>query len=183
MPKFSLIEGVTLKDCSKILPRYRIGDNNLICALSAADYRAFFAAAVSLLKEPVFFFIEVPEGDGDEYSTYYLDNCTVPVAKAILKRYGDILFSDGIIRFGFGSHKTEDEIFMQEFQQLSIYSVNLLPYEKLMNSLGYSRNDDAPTLWDIIDEQNPGMRECVESEDEGYPEIIENLTALGLYKA
>lgn len=182
MPKFSLIQGVSIKNYSDIQCEYRLSDENIICSLSSADYKSFFMQAVSGLKEPVFFFIEIPEDDSDEYSTYYLDNCTVPVAKAILKRYGDILFSDGIIRFGFGSHSSEDEIYMQDWQQLSVYSKNLSPFEEILRKLGYKRNDSALTLWDIMSEENPGMRECVECEDEGYPEIIENLTALGLYK-
>lgn len=182
MSKFSLIQGVSVKNYSDILFEYRILENNLICSLSSFDYKSFFTQAVSKLKEPVFFFIEAPEGDSDEYSTYYLDNCTQSVAKAILKRYGDILFSDGIIRFGFGSHKTEEEIYMQEFQQLSIYSKNLSPFEEILKKLGYKRNDSALTLWDVMSEENPGSRECVECEDEGYPEIIENLTDIGMYK-
>lgn len=183
MPKFSLIQGVSLKDYSKVSCEYRIMENNLVCALSSGDYKSFFTQAVAKLKEPVFFFIETPQEENEDYSTYYLDNCTQPVAKAILKRYGDILFSDGIIRFGFGSHKTEDEIYMQEFQQLSVYSKKLTPFEEILVSLGYRRNDSALTLWDIMSEDNPGSRECVECEDEGYPEIIENLTEVGMYKS
>lgn len=182
MKDFRLIHGIAIKDTSKIKREYKLDGNSITLPLSADDYSAFFKSAVAALKEPVFFFIEAPEGDSDEYSTYYLDNCTLSVAKAILKRYGGILYSDGIIRFGFGSHITEDEIYMEELQHLSIYTQSTKRFEDILKKLGYEKSSSAVTLWDIIDENNPAERECVEFEDEGYPDIIENLTELGLYK-
>lgn len=113
--------------------------------------------------------------------TYYLDNCTLAVAQAILKRYGGILFADGVIRFGFGSHKTSDEIYMREYQTLTVYSKEIQRYAELLDKLGYRRNDSAVLTWDILSDKNPGECVNVESDDEGYPDMINNLIDIGMY--
>ena len=100
-----------------------------------------------------------------------------------MKRYGGILFSDGVIRFGFGSHTAEEEIFMQEYQLLSIYSGTLQKFAKLVEKLGYTKTDQLTTAWDILNEENVGKCESVDFEDESYLDIIEQLQELGLYKA
>ncbi len=180
MSEIKLIAGVSV-NADSIKKEYKIADGRLTLTLSAEDYKNFFKQAVSKFTEPMFFFIEVPKEDSeDEYDSYYL-NCTVPVAKAILKRYGGILFSDGIIRFGFGS-EAGDEIYMQEFQRLDIYSNSLSKFEAIVKSLGYKNNPEATTIWDVLSDSNPGMRECVEVDDEGFEDIIENLTEVGLYQ-
>ncbi len=178
MSEIKLIAGVSV-NADSIRKEYKAEDGWLTLTLSAEDYRSFFMQAVGKLTEPMFFFIEVPDGDSEEYLTYYL-NCTVPVAKAILKRYGGILFTDGVIRFGFGSEEG-DEIYMQEFQRLGIYSNSLSKFEPIVKSLGYKNNPETQTIWDVLSDSNPGMRECVECDDEGFEDIIENLTEVGLY--
>ncbi|MCD7823372.1 MAG: hypothetical protein LUG86_05065 [Oscillospiraceae bacterium] len=178
MSGIKLIAGVSV-NADSVKKEYKIDGERLILTLSAEDYKGFFRQAIAKFTEPMFFFIEIPDGDSDEYLTYYL-NCTVPVAKAILKRYGGILFADGIIRFGFGSD-SGDEIYMQEFQHLEIYSTSLSKFEPIVKSLGYKNNPEATTIWDVLSDDTPGMRECVEVDDESFEDIIENLTEVGLY--
>ena len=183
MSIFKLIPGVEIPNTSGVKREYAQSGSNITLNLSAGDYAKFFKSAVDLLSEPVFFFIEIPNEEGEGYETYYLDNCTTPVAKAILKRYGGILFSDGVIRFGFGSHTTEEEIFMQEYQLLSIYSGTPHKFTQLIEKLGYTKTKQLTTTWDILNDENIGKCESVDFEDESYLDIIENLEELGLYKA
>lgn len=182
MDGIRLIQGVTVKDLNGVKKEYKIKDSNVILTLSAEDYKSFFTSAVKAMKGPVFFFIEIPDGE-DGYKTYYLDNCTVSVAQAILKRYGEILYADGVIRFGFGSHADEDEIYMQEFQRLCIYSKDAKKYEKIISGLGYLENDGALSIWDILSGDNTGLREAVECDDESYVDIVNNLIDIGMYAA
>lgn len=180
MSLFKLIAGVYIPDTSALKKEYRLKKTGITLSLSAEDYRRFFSEALKLLSEPVFFFLEIPSDD-DSMRTYYLDNCTGSVAQAILKRYGGILFADGVIRFGFGSHRTSDEIYMQEYQTLSIYSKEIRRYEELLSNIGYAKNDSAVLTWDILSEKNPGECVNVESDDEGYPEMVNNLIDVGMY--
>ncbi len=179
MSEIRLIVGVSV-DASGIRKEYKTEDGRLTMTLSAEDYKSFWGRAVAKFTEPMFFFIEVPDGDSEEYLTYYL-NCTVPVAKAILKRYSGILFTDGVIRFGFGSEEG-DELYRQEFQRRDIYSNSLSKFAPIVKSLGHKNNPEVTTIWDVLSDDNPGMMECVEVDDESFEDIIENLTEVGLYQ-
>ena len=182
MSDFKLIAGVSIPDTTALKREYRLQKSKLTLTLSADDYRNFFVQTVKKLAEPVFFFLEIPD-DNDAVRTYYLDNCTAPVAQAILKRYGGILYADGVIKFGFGSHKTDDEIYMQEYQTVTIYSERIGGYEKMIQKLGYQRNDKALTAWDIISEKNPGECVNVDVDEESYFDMVNNLVDVGMYPA
>lgn len=185
--QIKLIHGIEFTGADKLEPKFKSDGESLTLTLSAEDYSAFFPKAAGALAEPLFFFAELPDEesgkDGEKYKTYYLDNCTLPVIKAILKRYGGILYSDGVLRFGFGSHKTDDEVYMQEYQQLSIYSHNISAFKKILSGLGYSEDPSALTLWDIISEGSPISGESVECDGETAADMIDNLRELGLYQA
>lgn len=189
-----LIHGVDFSKSADLKPEFRVsreGDSAaLTLTLSADDYSAFFPKAAEAFAEPLFFFAELPDEEGgiigDDaggYKTYYLDNCTLPVIKAILKRYGGILYSDGVLRFGFGSHKTGDEVYMREYQQLSIYSHNISAFKKILSELGYSENPSALTVWDVISEGSPISGVSVECDGETAADMIENLKEVGMYPA
>ena len=166
------VQGVSIPDVSAVKKEYRLYKNELTLSLSAEDYKKFFTDAVGIIGEPVFFFIEIP-ADDDSMRLYYLDNCTVPVARAIIKRYGDILFSDGVIRFGFGGNKSSEEVYTERAGE----------YEKLLSSLGYSRNPKAVLTWDIIGEKNAAECVNVDADGEGYADIVNNLIDIGMYPA
>lgn len=189
--QIKLIHGIEFTGADKLKAEFKADGESLTLTLSAEDYSAFFQKASAALAEPLFFFAELPTDENgafgnnqdDEYKTYYLDNCTLPVIRAILKRYGGILYSDGVIRFGFGSHKTGDEVYMQEYQQLSVYSQNISAFIKIISSLGYAENAAASTLWDVISEDDPISGESVEFNGETAADMIDNLRELGLYQA
>lgn len=185
--QIKLIHGIEFSGADKLKAEFKTDGKSLTTTLSAEDYSAFFPKAAGALLEPLFFFAELPAEesgkDSDEYKTYYLDNCTLPVIRAILKRYGGILYSDGVLRFGFGSHKTDDEVYMQEYQQLSIYSHNISAFRNILSELGYSENPAASTLWDIISEDDPISGESVEFDGKTAADMIDNLRELGLYQA
>lgn len=182
MSQFRLIPGVSIPDTSRIKREYKISRGRIYFTISAQDYQGFFSSCVKKLAEPIFFFVEIPDDNG-EFRLYYLDNCTEPVAQAILKRYGGILYGDGVIKFGFGSHTSDDEIYMQEYQTLSIYSKDLARYESVLSSLGYVKNKDCVLSWDVIDKDNVGECINVEADDESYIDMINNLIDVGMYPA
>ncbi len=182
MSEFRLIPGISIPDTSRIKREYKISRGRIYFTISAQDYQGFFSSCVKKLKEPVFFFVEIPDDNG-EYRLYYLDNCTEPVAQAILKRYSGILYGDGVIKYGFGSHAVDDEIYMQEYQTVSIYSKDLAKYEEVLASLGYVKSKDCVLSWDVIDKDNVGECINVEADDESYIDMINNLIDVGMYPA
>lgn len=140
---------------------------------------------IEKLAEPIFFFLELPDSERDGYKTYYLDNCTKEVTLAIMKRYGTVLVNDGVSRFGFGSHKNDEEIYFTDYQEFQIYSRNPKKLEKLFDRLGIDvvGEDEVVTLWDLINEDNAGCISCVEADGETVFDIPENLKSEGMYEA
>ncbi len=194
--RFKLFEGINAGGCEKLCSSYKLYNNQIEICCSADDYQKFFSGILNILSEPVFFFTEIPCSDDKElslrscedspyhYELYYLDNCTRKVAKAIVKRYGSILFNDGLIRFGFGSHSTDDEVFSKRFQEISIYSKDgINDYKSLLDSCGFTETSDLKTLSDLISDENPAECCTVESDGETVFDMIENLKEAGLYFA
>lgn len=46
-----------------------------------------------------------------------------------MERYGELLINDGISKFGFGGHKSQDGIMLDKYNVVAIYSQNLSEYE------------------------------------------------------
>lgn len=182
MSSFNLIAGVSIADTSMLKKEYKVTKGRIYLSLSAEDYPKFWRECVKCLGDGVFFFIEIPDGNNDT-RLYYLDNCTQSVGQAILKRYGSILYADGIIRYGFGSHTKDDEIYMSDYQTVSIYSDELIEYEKILEKIGYTKSKSATLAWDILSESNPGEGTCIEADEESYIDLINNLIDIGMYPA
>lgn len=72
---------------------------------------------------------------------------------------------------------------MQEYQTVTVCSRNISRYAELLDSLGYVRNDKALLTWDIISSDNVGECVNVEVDDEGYPQMLNNLIDVGMYAA
>lgn len=183
MDGFMLCQGVSVNGADNLHSCYK-KDESGISGLLSCDVMAECAVKfIKIIPEPVFFFLELPQSDSNDYDTYYLDNCTRDVALAIMKRYGDLLVNDGLSRFGFGSHKTDEEIYFTDYQEFMIYSPQKDKLKKLMAELGAEFTDDVHSIWDLISEDNEGSLSAVEAEGETVFDIPDNLGSEGMYKA
>lgn len=191
---FSLKQGVYLENYENLSQNYVIEGENITASISSENSEIVCESVVSKLTVPVFFFLEIPLTEEEEksqadkeklhYNLYYLDNCTIEVALAIIKRYAAILFNDGLIRWGFGSHENGDEIYFREYQVVSMYLPDCRlrgAAEKLLQSKGIIKQKELQSLWDFISERNPGKLISVESDGENAYDIIENLSDEGMY--
>ena len=61
-----------------------------------------------------------PDAEADE--VWYLDGMTKKQLTMILDGYGELLCQDGLSAFAIGSLTTEEELFVQKYKVLSIYS-------------------------------------------------------------
>lgn len=182
---FTLCQGVSVGGAEKLRSCCNIQGDNIRGVLSCDIMAKVACGVIEKLAEPIFFFLELPDSERDGYKTYYLDNCTKEVALAIMKRYGTVLVNDGVSRFGFGSHKNDEEIYFTDYQEFQIYSRNPKKLEKLFDRLGIDvvGEDEVVTLWDLINEDNAGCSSCVEADGETVFDIPENLKSEGMYEA
>lgn len=184
--EFCLCQGVSVKGAEALSSCYYAEGENICGVLSCELMSKTACGFIEKLAEPIFFFLELPDGENDDsFRTYYLDNCTKEVALAIMKRYGSLLINDGPSRFGFGSHKTDEEIYFTEYQEFQIYSKNPRKLDKLFERLGVEKceKNEFTSLWDLIGEDNAGYLSCVEADGETVYDIVENLKREGMYAA
>ena len=125
--EFFLAQGIEVEQLLDIHECYETNKTNIIANISFERLSRIVTDLCRQLKEPLFFFLEVPCTEEEEKSLrknqedlfhkniYYLDNCNIKVILAIIKRYGDLLFNDGLVQFGFASHEDEDEIYVMKY--------------------------------------------------------------------
>lgn len=191
---FQLVQGVSAENISGVHSAYSVTENGVSAVLSAELIADFFVKALSKLEERVFFYLELPCSDDEEkklrskksdpfhYNVYYLDGCTIPVAKAIMKRYGELLMNDGLARFGFGSHKSGEEIGKFKYQNISAYGRSKV-FADILEKLGAAREEEYKTLWDNFSDETPGCCSVVEINGETVFDIPEKLKSEGMYLA
>lgn len=196
MAKLKLGAGMEVPALSSLETGYELRDHqNLTANVGLDQLIPLLNGFCTMQKSPVFFILELPATEQEEQTLrskpadpfhkniYYLDNCTVPVAKAILKRYGELLINDGLACFGFGNHKTEDEIFISKYNVTSIYSKELQRYLPLLEHLSIPQKEKLRTVWDTFTQEAPGTACTVEVNGETMGTVLENLAELGLYLA
>lgn len=191
---FQLVQGVSVDNCDKIHSAYSVSDNSFSATVSAELIYPLLADLIKQLAEPVFFFIELPCSEEEEkklrkaktdplhYNLYYLDNCTLPVAEAIMKRYGQLLINDGLCRFGFGSHSKSEEIYCLKYQVVSVFGEQS-KFKKCFDKYKIPCEDNLLTLWDTFTNEAPGVSTLVELNGETVYDIAENLKSEGMYLA
>lgn len=195
--KFLLPEGIAIEDTSGLQTAYSEGDTGCLSAVLSADkLYGFLEEFTAMLPEPTFFFIELPctkdeekeigKTDKYHYKLYYLDNCTAPVIRAILKEYGSLLINDGLCRFGFGGNVSGDEIYIQSYKIASIFCSSKEMYDNaqsLLERTGAVKQAELVTPWNVISPDNPGV--CAAAEEDGITvyDLPELLKDAGMYYA
>ena len=196
---FELIEGVSLTpEClDGISSAYQLCDDGvgvIDSVLSAELIRPLLERGVGLLPEPHFFFLELPCTEEEEkklrksktdplhYNVYYLDGCTAPVSKALLDRYGELLINDGLVRFGFGSNLTDEEIYVLDYQQVRVCADDDR-FQPLFDELGAVKTVKLKTVWENFSPEHAGISMSVEIEGETCADIPEILGPEGMYLA
>lgn len=192
-PVFEYAQGVEIDEAEIIHECYEQNGDNILANVSFDNLKSVVVDLCKALKAPLFFFIEIPcddetektlrKSDNDCYhkDVYYLDNCTTDVILAIIKRYGDLLFNDGLVQFGFASHEDEDEIYIQKYKILSIYSRQAKKYSAILNSHKIPRENKIQTVWDTFSDNNTGTLTTVDFNGETIFDIVENLSEVGMY--
>ena len=180
---FVLCQGVSAPISGEIKSGYRQDGSSFTGIISADKIAELTDGFITLADEPVFFCLELPRSDDDGYDVYYLDNCTKEVARAIMKRFGELLIQDGLSRFAFGSNKTEEELFFTDYQDFQLYTHKKGKAAKLLARLGIEKTDKPYSMWDSFSDEEQGTLSAVELDGETVFDIPEALEDAGMYLA
>ena len=191
---FQTAPGVTIPFPDKILEEYQIFKGESICAnVSYEKLLALITDFYRALPEPLFLVMQLPLSIDEEnkmgfeeilhQEVLYLDGQTQSQIDTIMTSYGQLLLSDGLSQFAIASHKSHEEIFIQKYKVVSIYSEIPERYAVLLTKYGLHKTDQLITAWDTFSQDYPGecRRICIDGLD--TYDVADILKKQGMYRA
>lgn len=191
---FQTAPGVTIPFPNKILEEYQVFKGESICAnVSYEKLSALVSDFYKVLPEPLFFVMQLPLSIDEEnemgfhqifhQEVLYLDGQTQSQIDTIMVLYGQLLLSDGLSQFAIASHKSHEEIFIQKYKVVSIYSKMPEKFAELLTKYGLHKTDHLITAWDTFSQDYPGecQKICIEGLD-AY-NVADILKKQGMYRA
>lgn len=114
---------------------------------------------------------------------YYIDGCSQEECLVLLERYGELLINDGMNRFGFGCHESQDEIMLDKYNVVTIYSQQLSNYNEFFEAHGIEKVESLITAWDTFSDETPGQAERCDYKGKSVYDLPEELKDWGMYLA
>ena len=176
---FQTAAGVRVPFPEKLSEQYQLDGDTLTSNLSFEKLADFVRAFYAELDEPLFIAIHT---DAESAEVWYLDNMTKKQLTMILDGYGELLYQDGLSAFAIGSLATEEELFVQKYKVLSIYSPKISRFAKLLERFGVSRTSKLVTAWDTFSKEHPGEAQRLEIAGQTVPDMIKELQKIGMYQ-
>ena len=176
---FQTAAGVRVPFPEKLSEQYQLDGDTLTSNLSFEKLADFVRAFYAGLDEPLFLAIHP---DAESAEVWYLDNMTKKQLTLILDGYGELLYQDGLSAFAIGSLATEEELFVQKYKVLSIYSPKISRFAKLLERFGVSRTSKLVTAWDTFSKEHPGEAQRLEIAGQTVPDMIKELQKIGMYQ-
>ena len=176
---FQTAAGVRVPYPEQLSEQFQQDGDTLTANLSFEKLADFVRAYYAELDEPLFLAIHP---DADDNEVWYLDNMTKKQLTMILDGYGELLYQDGLSAFAIGSLATEEELFVQKYKVLSIYSPRIGRFAKLLERFGVTRTDRLVTAWDTFSKEHPGEAQRLEIAGQTVPDMIRELQKIGMYK-
>ena len=155
---FQTAAGVTVPYPEKLSEQYLRDGNTITANLSFEKLSDFIHAFYAELDEPLFLAVH-PDAEADE-----------------------LLCQDGLSAFAIGSLTTEEELFVQKYKVLSIYSETVERFEPLLRQFDVEKTPNLVTAWDTFSEAHPGSAERLEVAGQTVPDMIRELCKIGMYK-
>ncbi|MDO4270907.1 MAG: hypothetical protein Q4C72_08305 [Eubacteriales bacterium] len=177
---FQTAAGVTVPFPEKLCEQYQRDGDTLTLNLSFEKLDGFVRAFYAELSAPLFLAVH-PDAESDE--VWYLDGMSKKQLAMILDGYGELLYQDGLSAFAIASHETEEEIFIQKYKVISIYSPRLERFLPLLEQFGVAPTKHLVTAWDTFSGDTPGAAERLEIAGQTVPDMIGELQKIGMYKA
>lgn len=179
---FQPAAGVTVPFPEKLQEQYLREGEYITLNLSAPKLYPFVAAFFEQLKAPVFLALHVPI-DEENDQLYYLDGISLPQMRTIWQMYGELLCQDGLSAFAIASHETGEEIYVQKYKTITIYSPDSDRFLPLLREFEVSETDQLVTAMDTFSKEHPGSLRLVEVEGETIHDAVDQLSQIGLYEA
>jgi hypothetical protein len=126
-----------------------------------------------------------PEGKTDPFhkDIYYLDGLETESFLQLYDQYKELLINDGFINYGYGSHKSTDEVFVGPYKLFTIYTNEMEKYIDTLIELSIPRIEVLINVWDNVSIDTPVSRMSVKYNEKDIYNMIVELSKTGLYFA
>ena len=173
----------------------KLTEHHLMANVHAEKILEVFQHFIVIHDEPLFFILELPVSIDREKviakniikeshkDVYYIDGCSREECLALLIRYGDLLINDGLSKFGFGGHKSHDEIMLDSYNVVTIYSKELSKFNDFFESHNIQFVEELVTAWKTFSKTSPGISELYESNGKNVYDLPGELAEWGIYLA
>ena len=173
----------------------KLTEHHLMANVHSEKILEVFQHFIAIHDEPLFFILELPVSIDREKviakniikeshkDVYYIDGCSREECLALLIRYGDLLVNDGLSKFGFGGHKSHDEIMLDSYNVVTIYSKELSKFNDFFESHNIQFVEELVTAWKTFSKTSPGISEIYECNGKTVYDLPEELAEWGIYLA
>ncbi|MCL2857466.1 MAG: hypothetical protein FWE19_07110 [Oscillospiraceae bacterium] len=93
------------------------------------------------------------------------------------------MLNDGLSQYAIASHTTGDEVYIQKYKIISIYSNSPAKYIKSLKEYGLAQTDALITAWDTFSRETPGEARKIEMDGIDIFDAYNELVKVGLYVA
>ena len=173
----------------------KLTEHHLMANVHSEKILEVFQHFIAIHDEPLFFILELPVSIDREKviekniinelhkDVYYIDNCSREECLVLLIRYGDLLVNDGLSKFGFGGHKSHDEIMLDSYNVVTIYSKELSKFYDFFEPHNIQFVEELVTASETFSETSPGISEIYESNGKTVYDLPIELAEWGIYLA
>ena len=173
----------------------KLTEHHLMANVHAEKILEVFQHFIVIHDEPLFFILELPVSIDREKviakniikeshkDVYYIDGCSREECLALLIRYGDLLINDGLSKFGFGGHKSHDEIMLDSYNVVTIYSKELSKFNDFFEPHDIQFVEELVTAWKTFSKTSPGISEIYECNGKTVYDLPEELAEWRIYLA
>ena len=173
----------------------KLTEHHLMANVHAEKILEVFQHFIVIHDEPLFFILELPVSIDREKviakniikeshkDVYYIDGCSREECLALMIRYGDLLINDGLSKFGFGGHKSHDEIMLDSYNVVTIYSKELSKFNDFFEPHNIQFVEELVTAWKTFSKTSPGISEIYESNGKTVYDLPTELSEWGIYLA
>ena len=191
----NMIKGCRISDPSILVEGYERGDTGFFANVDADKIQEVLEHFIALQDDRVFLILEVPTNAKEEPKTesgalasmhmdvYYWDGLPKEYAIDLLRKNGELLIHDGMSRFGFGAHSGNNEIMLDYYNVVIIYTGTPNQYDGFFESHQIPEVKNLQTAWEYFTDNTPGECALYHRNGKTIYDFVEFLKPYGLYFA
>ncbi len=179
----------------KLSEGYEYSEPCFTANVDADKLEALIKQFIAMHNEPLFFILELPTRQQDETEispgvvaalhkdVYYIGGCTQEKALSVLGKTAELMINDGMCSFGFGCHKSHDEIMVGKYNVVTVYTHDKSIYGGFFEEHGIPLVENLVTAWDTFSKTHPGESSIVDTDGKSVYDIPEILKDWGIFFA